>query len=561
MEDFTNKKSWILVVILLVLFVGLHLPALHFPYHQDEYKWVFYSHPEITPPGTVPHPPLTEFIYTKIGPVLGDLNFRFIPFFFGILNFFLIFYLAKVIFDKRTAFWATFLFSISFYSLLATLMVDVDGAIMPFFFLILSISYFELKKRDFRSKLWWMLLLVGAIGGFMIKVSAVLPIVAVFLDFLIQKEVFSDYKKILKYALYALGGVCFLVLLLVLAKFVFPFFNLEYSVGYWEHFWNSSSFLGRSWFQTFIQFFKSILYTSPLLVLPAFLADKELFKKTRVFYLFIFLGLFFYLVALDFSIGALDRYFQFLVIPLSIISGAIFAKFFESLGKIKKTHIFSLILVIIILFLVQFISHFVPSLHPKTEWLARVFHFKWNFLYPFSGGSGPLGFYMSFLFMALSWIISIFFVLIYFFQPHFRRIIFISIFSIGLLYNFVFTEEYLLGKINGSAPKVLAGAVEFIKNDSNIKLVTVYNDNGGYEIQALGKYRKRLYTDPKFDAEVKMATLNKYKEFYLEVNIPRIDPQSFYRRYLDSCAVIYEKTDKSISAKVYDCTKAPDVKF
>ena len=97
MEDFTNKKSWILVVILLVLFVGLHLPALHFPYHQDEYKWVFYSHPEITPPGTVPHPPLTEFISTKIGPVLGDLNFRFIPFFFGILNFFLIFYLAKVI--------------------------------------------------------------------------------------------------------------------------------------------------------------------------------------------------------------------------------------------------------------------------------------------------------------------------------------------------------------------------------------------------------------------------------------------------------------------------------
>lgn len=92
-------------------------------------------------------------------------------------------------------------------------------------------------------------------------------------------------------------------------------------------------------------------------------------------------------------------------------------------------------------------------------------------------------------------------------------------------------------------------------------MVTVYNDNGGYEIQNIGKYRKRLYTDPAFGAEVKMATLNQYKEHYLEVNVPRIDPTSFYRRYFDSCKIAYQDVDRSISATVYDCNLAPDIKI
>jgi hypothetical protein len=92
-------------------------------------------------------------------------------------------------------------------------------------------------------------------------------------------------------------------------------------------------------------------------------------------------------------------------------------------------------------------------------------------------------------------------------------------------------------------------------------MVTVYNDNGGNEIQEIGKYRKRLYTDPKFDVNEKVATLNQYKEHYLEINVPRIDPNSVYRKYLDSCKIIYSNTDKSISAIVYDCTKAPDIKI
>ena len=548
--------------LIFLFFIFTHIGGVHFPYHQDEYKWVLYSHPEIIAPGTVPHPPLTEFIYTKIGPIVGDFNFRFIPFFFGILNFFLIFYLSKIIFNKKAALWTVFLFAISFYSLLASLMVDVDGAIMPFFFLLMSIGYFKWKNSRIQNvsqdnSKWITLMIIGAIGGFMIKVSAVLPIGAIFLDFLIEKEVFSDKKKIFKYMLYGSGGVFTLIGVLLFAKFLFPFFNLEYAFNYWKHF---AVFQGRGWLQTFIQFGKAILYTSPILILPMFLSGKEIWRKTKVFYFFVFIGLFFYIVAFDFSIGALDRYFQFMIIPLCIISGAVLSQAFENIrGNIKKAHIFGLFIAIFLLLIVQFFPHIVPALHPKSEWLSRIFSLKWNFLYPFSGGSGPLGFYISFLFLALSWILSTGFFVAAFSKSGLRNIILAGIFSIGLVYNFVFIEEYLFGTINGSAPRLLSGAVEFIKNDPDIKFVTVYNDNGGYDIQNIGKYRKRLYTDPKFGIDTKIATLNQYKEHYLEINIPRIDPNSFYRRYLDSCIVVYQETDKSISGTVYDCRNAPDV--
>lgn len=288
---FLSKKEFIWAVVLVVVFLALRLPNVHYPYHQDEYKWVQYSHPEIVPEGTVPHPPLTEFIYAKtLGPIAGDNNFRLIPLFFGFVNLFLIFYLAKIIFNpfdkfraSKSAFWIALLFVISFYSVLASLMVDVDGEVMPFFFLLMAIGYYKLRISNFKflpvqagqisnKKYWaWVgLLSIGAVGGFLVKVSAILPILAIFLDFLVERGVFSDKKRVIKYIGLGLLGVAVLAVILFFAKYIFPFFNLEYSIKYWEHFWNSSAFLSRGWMQTFIQFAKSILYTSPLLLVPVF---------------------------------------------------------------------------------------------------------------------------------------------------------------------------------------------------------------------------------------------------------------------------------------------------
>lgn len=567
--EFSRKKVFILLVVLFVVFLMIRLPAIYSPYHQDEYKWVQYSHPEITPPGTVPHPPLTELIYAKtLGPLFGDDNFRLIPLLFSIANLFLIFYLAKNIFDpfdksraNKTAFWVASLFTVSFYSILASLMVDVDGAVMPFFFLIMMIGYYKLRILNKNNWGWLVLVIIGAIGGFMVKMSGALPIAALFIDFLIEKGIFSDKKRVLKYlGLGFLVAAC-LVGILFLAKYVFPFFNLEYSLKYWKHFADSSSFLDRGWLQTLIQFTKSIFYTSPLLLLPLFFIDKEIWKKARPLFLFLFIGLVFYLLVFDFSIGALDRYFEFLIVPLCLISGAIFAKLMDKGVKIAKKEIVIVSFISVAIFLFQFLNHVTPPLYPKTDWLNRIISLKWDFLFPFMGGSGPVPFYVSFGFIALMWIFGLVLVIPAFLRKNIKKQILIGVLILGSLYNLAFIEEYLFGKINGSSPQLVYGAVEFIKNNDDIKSLRVYNDNGGFDVMKVGKYGKRLYLDPKFYMNQSGALLKADKGFYLVVNIPHIDSDTAYGRYFLSCNIIYNQKSGEIEAFVYDCRNAQDVKL
>ncbi len=249
--------------------------------------------------------------------------------------------------------------------------------------------------------------------------------------------------------------------------------------------------------------------------------------------------------AFDFSLGALDRYFEFLVVPLSIISGAIYSNY-SVYFRNKKNLTLLFLLIALFIFLLQFNTQFVPSQYPKTEWVNRALSFKWNFLFPFTGGSGPTGFYISFLFMGVMWLISTLTV--------FSRRFFVGILILGLVYNIVFIEEYLFGKINGSPYHLFQNAKTFIIKDPNIENVIVYNDIGGYEIRETGKYFRRMYATPQFEEEYK----NILGDFYghiLYINIPRVQSGSFYEKYMDSCNQIYSEKDRQINVYVFDCKK------
>ncbi len=295
------------------------------------------------------------------------------------------------------------------------------------------------------------------------------------------------------------------------------------------------------------------------MILVPFLAKKEWFYKVKSFIFFLIFSFIFYIVLFDFSLGALDRYLQLLILPLTVLSAIVISKVIEKYDRKTKEFLFLGTAVGLLSVLLQSLPHYVPPLHPKAEWISRIVHLKWNFLYPFSGGSGPLGFYVSFLFIAFVWIVTLCMVLFALYKPQYKKLILIFIIPIGIMYNGVFVEEYLFGFWNGYAPGLLLSAVEYIKNNPDIHMVTTYNDNGGNEIQQIGKYRKRLYTDPKFDINEKVKTLNQYKEHYFVLNVPRIDPTSVYQKYFDTCKIIYNKSDKKMSAIIYDCRNAPDI--
>ncbi len=559
-KEFLANNEWLVISILVVIFVVVRLPGTDLPLHQDEYKWPMIVNPALSSDTEIPHPPLSQFIYKTAGRIVGyDVDFRFTPLFFGTINLLLLYYLLRMRFNKITAVVGGFLFALSYFSVLASLMVDTDGQIMPFFFLLSLISYYKSKSiLSGKRYLWLALMLISLVLGFFVKVSFALVIVAIAADFIWEKKNHITKKDLIKYLFYAFGSVLIVSFMLFISQYIFSFFDLNKALVYWKHF----AELDRNWFQTAIQVVKAILYTSPFLVLLPVLLSKNNTSELRPFIFYLFFGLIFYIVVFDFSIGALDRYLQFVIVPLCAISSVVIVSILKSDSDLRnKEYLLLGLLIASFLSVLLFVPHFVPSLHPKMAWLKRIFDMKWNFLYPFSGGSGPLGFYVSFLFMSMAWLVSMVLVSIAYFKTNLRKMVVLVLIPIGLIYNLVFIEEYLFGYLYGSAPRLLTNAVQFIENNPDIKMVTVYNDNGGNEIRSIGKYRKRLYTDPAFDINEKIATLNTYKEHYLEINVPRIDPNSIYRKYLDSCETVYKEIDKNISATVYDCKKVPDIKI
>ncbi len=556
---FESKKLFLLCFLFLcIFFISIRLPGLDIPYHQDEYKWPLYANPAVFAPGSVPHPPLTELVYRVGGHAIGYDNFRMIPLGFSILNFILVAYAAYLMFGRKGSLWVTSLFTFSFYGVLASLTVDVDGAVMVFFFLASLVSYLHIKSKDYRisrnTVLWSIAFVVSVILGFLIKLSFIIPIGVFATDFFLEKKYFENKKKVLLFLGYIVGCAVSLVGVIYLSQFIFPFFRLGWSMGYWDTF---IRFAHRGWFQTLIQFAKALMYLSPFLVLTPLLSTRTLFQKNRLFWLFIGYGLFFYLMLFDFSIGALDRYFAFLVVPLCFIVGSLYAEHIQYDSQkelIHKKDILFIGLLAAVFFCAQFLSHGIPPQHPKTEWINAVTSLHWNFLFPFSGGSGPTGFYVSFFFIGVIWLFSCLGVIYALRRKFFTRIILMHLLVLGVLYNGVFIEEYLVGAINGSPYGLFQKAKNVIVNDPSITSVVVYNDIGGYEIRETGKYARRMYAAPQFSNEYEKY-FSTFSGHVLYIDIPRIGEGTMYMNYLQSCAPIYTDQDKAIHAKIYDCRK------
>lgn len=557
------NHEWLIVLFFVVVFIAIRLPGTGLPLHQDEYKWPDIANPAHYSEVGIPHPPLGQFIYRTAGHMVGfNTNFRFVPLFFGAINLLLLYFLVRMVWGRKEALFATLIWTFSYFSVLASLMVDTDGQIMPFFFLVALIAYFKIRPnekivKNFSWK-WTSILILACIGGFLIKVSFLLAVAAIIADYVWIKKDSLNRRIIIKYLLYSLWILVGLVVLLFLIKFIFPFFNFSGSMKHWFQFISTD----RGWFQTSIQCIKALLYASPFLILVPFLGKKENLNTSRPFMFFLIFAFIFYIILFDFSIGALDRYLQLIILPLTVLSAITISSLLKIDNKNTKKWLFFGIVTALFLILLQFVNHYVPTLHPKSEWISRIFSFRWNFTYPFSGGSGPLGFYVSFLFMALSWIISIFAVIVAIWKLEYKKLVLVFLIPIGIAYNGVFIEEYLFGRINGSASRLLIGAVEYIKNDPNIIRVNPYNDNGGNEIKEIGKYGRRMYIDPKFETNPQSIIdgLNSHKEHYLVINVPRFSSESVQQRYFNTCKIVYNKKDKKIYSIIYDCRKAPDIK-
>lgn len=543
-----SHKHWVIFLLLIVLLsVLLRLPGVNQPYHQDEYKWADIVAKGSSLAGTIPHPPLSEKIYVATDRIFGNNHLRFTPFLLSIVNLLLLFFVMKKQFGPRPAYWATMLFAASFYSILASLIVDTDGQILPLFFLLATYFYYRFDQAPVESKWRWLLItaLVCALG-LLVKLSFIIAVGTLAVDFIYQKR----HQLSKRQWLWGLGGV------IVAAIIITIFLASSPHLGYWLRF---LVVFDRHWLQTIIQSLKALLFVSPLLLFPLIFLSRTDWSRARLWWLYILSGLGFYLVVFDFSAGALDRYFQFLIVPLAVLGGLGLSRVFDRQWEKWSPRVLTGGVVVTgAVFLIQWLLHFIPPHYPKTEWFGRVSQFKWNFLFPFSGGSGPLGFYVSFLFIALSFIVVLCLAIWAYWRPAVAKNLVAIILMLGLVYNGVFISEYLFGVINGHAPTVLLAAIEFIGNNQDISKVITYNDTGAYELRKMGKYERRIYAVPEWEEGYK-ETLNNFSGHYLVVDIPRLNPESLYTKYFSTCTTIFEAVDKNITAIVYDCREAPDI--
>lgn len=547
MTSILKNNKWLLIIF--AVFVFTRFLGLGQIYHQDEAGWVIQADPQIN--DTSPHPPLTKYFLRATGVLFGFDHLRIGMLFFSILNLWLIYLVSlRLTGKKNIALTAAGLFTINIYSIIANLQVDIDGAVLPFFILLSYYGYLHIVE-DIKSKKGLIIFCLAMAGGFLTKLSFLLFAGALILDqllgmYYVKEKV--DLKNILnKIWPWAAG------FLAVIAVFYYFYATrLKIVIDYAEHF-KSLNFASRAYFDLVFKIFKSFVWLSPLLTLPVLfgLFLKDILNKYRIWFIYLFLNLIFYLVLFDFSTLTIERYFMFLIIPSVLISAEMIFNFFKSQNTQKRVYIITITAFIALSFLILSLPHDVVPLNPKEAYVDRVKSLDFSFLIPFTGGSGPVGFYFSALFILLSWLVATASLVLIAFKK--QKSLFLAVFIIiGLGYNVLFVNEYLFGSLFGSVDRVAKETIQYINSNDNIKRVITYYNTGVYYLRLSGKYASRFYTAPKRDYAPKIEN---YRGQYMIVDFPAIDKNGRYWPLISRCSLLKKFHDKKVESYVFDCSK------
>lgn len=547
-----NSKTRLLLVGLLFLFVLVRLPGLSTPYHQDEFKTAIATETSLANASAfLTHPPLTAILYRTDAIIFGGENMRAMPLLFGLISAILLFYVVRRRFDERAALWSVFLYSVSFYGVWSSLMLDTDGAILPALFLSALYCYDRVMGVDSeRRKRWLSLLVLVLIIGLLVKLSFILVIGAIAADFLFEKRKELTAERLLYYGAVGAAVLVLTAVAFMLIKLLNPAFSVGGMVSHALYYVRWS---GRSYLQIIIQSLKALFYLSPLILVPLLFVSKDILRKAMPFLWYLALGFVFYFILFDFSHGALDKYLMFTIIPLSAIGGMVLSERLH-LDSVRRVHLIIGAMAAMALVSTLFIVPEVVPLYPKTLWFSRVIHGGWNVLTPFNGGSGPVGFYMSFIVIAISFLIAGVVALAGRLKKSFATGALIIILFVGVAYNVAFIEEFSFGKVYGSVETVLNSSVVYLTTANDIKRVSTHNDIGAYQLKQIGKYDGSHFTAaPQFEASAR-AVFPTFNGVFLVIDLPPLY-NGFYRNFFDSCTILFTEQSGVITVTIYSsCT-------
>jgi len=173
-----------------------------------------------------------------------------------------------------------------------------------------------------------------------------------------------------------------------------------------------------------------------------------------------------------------------------------------------------------------------------------------RFLIPFTGGSGPVGFYFSALFILISWLAAIA-LLAGNFLIGYKKLLLAVFLIFGFGYNILFDVEYLFGYFYGSVDKVAKESVNYVNSNEAVKRAITYYDTGAYYLRLSGKYASRFYTAPKRNYTPKIES---YRGQYMIVDFPAIDKNGRYWPLISRCSLLKKFQNKKIESYIFDCS-------
>lgn len=463
-----------IIFILIILAILLRLSGVGQAIYDDEVDYLaatqvdnFYGLNNV-----VFHPPLSVWFSGLIVSIFGvsSIALRIGFMIFALLTVYISYLLAKRFYNKRAALFAVFIMLFSFYHILASLQIDMEGSLLAFFYTFAFFCFVKYKDSD--KKYWYVLTAIIAGLALLTKESSLLLLVIIYLYDLSNKglntkNIFNSIKS------------TFLIALIALIIFsIYPILNYFSPVDYLssvnanvlQNLFNGISYIGISMF---------LFWAGPFLIGLTILGLTNLSKRDRLFFIWISVILLFYILL--FKKGDHSRYFMNIIPPMAIFGGKYMSKFkFDR--KAVLTILISFVLFLTGMFVLNTGSfRYVPR--DIGVYFSELMQFNTDFVFSFTSSSGPL-FVVSFISILVGLFVSGLF-LILMLNKKYRRVFFFVFLGVSFGFNVFLIQEYLFHTMHADPSEVIHDMIEYKDWNypvySNSPSILFYFDNSYME--------------------------------------------------------------------------------
>ena len=446
-SEFIKKNRTLLIVLsIIALFLLLRIPALNQEVYGDELYNYYYAYSSYTPHVSFDPTAYSSFFMSIIFYRLAFtiypsiISLRLVSMLFGLGILLLGMKTLDSFFNRRAAMIFGIIYSLVPWAVFTSVLLDNDGTITTFMFMVLI--YFTLKffhkdnlikdgpvgKTGNRH-----LIIIGIVSGAMILLKyALFSSIIVFYILMLAYYLWyvkrmAFRKAAYKIYVYCVSTVISTIVLLSLYALLLGPTAVSFLVKHYADIPHNNFTFGGISFTFILEVILLLMMISPIVIVfflklldsakgivrrEGIAGHEGIIRRNNTYikdnYIkdnYIVLISIFYILELSallyaYNFASMNRYAAFLIVPITLLSAIYLSRFLDN----KRIWVMAVCSFLLsgVYFLIDLLPHRILDFYPKAAWISSVLHLRWNFFVPINGASGPIGFYISFLSIALS---------------------------------------------------------------------------------------------------------------------------------------------------------------